>query len=62
MSHEPKLGYNSKPVCPHCGAEYQKWWDLNNEDQEAEIVECQHCLAEYEVLCHVHITYSTQPV
>lgn len=62
MSHEPKPGQNSKPVCPHCSAEYQKWWDLDNDEDSTEIVECDNCMEWYEITCHVHITYSTQPV
>jgi len=58
MSHQPDR--TDTPICPHCGAAHPKPWDLDNDEDFPETVECSECGEPYEVTTHIKITYSTK--
>lgn len=57
---EIETDYTDKPVCPHCGYEKSDAYELfGPADDDAEC-ECGYCGAEYKIVRHVSVSYSTK--
>lgn len=51
-----------RPICPYCGSEERDAWELNLSDGETTIISCGRCDEDYEIECHVDVSYSTKQV
>ena len=55
--------FNNHPVCPHCGAEDECWWDgleIEVWDGTEWTTACPECDESYGIYAHVEITFSTR--
>lgn len=50
--------YTAVPVCPHCGAKDEDWWE-HIEDEDGLDVTCGRCRLEYHVEVHRSIEFTT---
>ena len=44
-------------TCPYCGYVDKDSWEYRLSDGDSIIVDCSHCDKEFEVFCHVNVTY-----
>lgn len=56
----PDYGYETKPLCPHCGEEIQDAWELFREMEQTVETECGSCERPFTITQSVTFHYDAQ--
>lgn len=60
---EMEFVMKKQPKCPHCGADFDiarnEAWHLYSDDDANQVVSCDSCEHEFEVMVHCQYTFST---
>jgi len=51
----------NEPRCPYCGTEVGDAWELNLDDGDSSMHECDDCGKEFKITASISISYTTTP-